>query len=382
MKSRIILLLSLCLLLSCGGGGTASHEGMPCCGADTSAEQHTGATRTLERKAARLLIVGMKGHELTEDNPVVRDIGELGVGGVILFENNIPRGDSPATSRALLTDLCHHLAALGEEKFMIAIDQEGGLVKRLKPQYGYPDTPSQEYLGRCDSEDSTRMYVSAITEAMSATGFNTNFAPCVDVNVNPSCPIISKVKRSYSADPLRVAHHSAYCIEEHRRQGVHSVIKHFPGHGSSATDSHAGLSDISTTWSRRELLPFRYLINRGLCDMIMIGHVFNSQIDSLYPASLSHKTICGLLRGELGWSGITITDDLLMQAISANYSLEEALLLSINAGIDMIMLTSNITGSSKSAAEEAVGIICRLVREGKIKESRIDEALSRIDSLF
>ncbi len=342
---------------------------------------HAGE-RTLEQKAARMLIVGMRGTELRPDNPVVKDIRDRGVGGVILFEHNITPIEKGMDSKARLTRLCQDLQALRTDKLLISIDQEGGRVNRLKTKYGFPRTVSQAYLGKTDNEDTTRHYAGIIARTLEETGFNTNFTPCVDINVNPDCPVIGKVERSFSADPETVIRHASYVIDEHRKRGILTAVKHFPGHGSSSADSHLGFTDVSNSWTEKELLPYRTLLKNGGCDMVMISHVFNRRIDSVYPATLSRETVTGLLREQLEWDGIAVTDDMHMKAISDNYSLEESLQLAINAGIDMIILSSNIPGNTDCISQQAIDLIVKSVREGKIEESRIDEAVARIDRLL
>ena len=338
--------------------------------------------RTLEQKAARMLIVGMRGTQLTPENPVIQDIRNRKVGGIILFEHNIVPIGKGIDSKAQLCKLCNDLQALRDEKLIISIDQEGGRVNRLKTKYGFPKTVSQAYLGTVNNEDTTRYYAGIMAQTLKETGFNTNFAPCVDLNINPECPVIGKVERSFSDNPETVTRHAMFVIEELKKRGIYTAIKHFPGHGSSSTDSHAGFTNVSNSWSEQELIPYQTLLKNNSCDMVMISHVFNNQIDEDYPATLSQKTINGLLRNQLGWNGIVVTDDMHMKAISDNYSLEESLQLTINAGADMIILSSNIPGNTEHISQQAIDLIVKSVREGKIKESRIDEAVARIDNLL
>ncbi len=333
----------------------------------------------LRTKIARMLIVGLDSCALRHDDPVISQIRDYGVGGVILFGYNIPPDSPDSTSRERLTALCGELQSLAGYNLMIGIDQEGGRVRRLRPSRGYPELPSHAYFGKVDDEDTTRHYSGLTAAVLDSIGINLNFAPCVDVNMNPDCPVIGKVDRSFSKDPTKVGEHAAFFIDEHRKRGVLTAVKHFPGHGSSVSDSHNGLTDISKTWSRDELLPFMYLIENECCDMVMVGHIFNNRIDSLYPASLSRATVEGLLRDELGWRGLAVSDDLGMSAINDHYSLEESLQLCINSGIDMLML---IAHGTPERLETAISIIENLVLSGQIPESRINESFRRIDKAF
>ncbi len=333
----------------------------------------------LRGKIGRMFIVGLDSCAIKNNDPIVNKISKYGVGGVILFAYNIPASGKDSTSKQRLTTLCADLQSLADYKLMIGIDQEGGKVMRLRPSNGYPDLPSHAWLGKVDDEDTTRHYVSQTAAVLNELGINLNYAPCVDVNMNPDCPVIGKVDRAFSADPAMVGRHASYFIDEHRKNGVLTAVKHFPGHGSSVTDSHNGMTDISATWKPEELVPFKTLFDSGCCDMVMVGHIFNRQIDSLYPASLSEATVSGLLRSELGWQGLAVSDDLGMKAISANYSLEETLMLSINAGIDMLMLIANGT---PERLEHSIDLIEGMVLDGRIAEGRITEAYRRIDKVL
>ncbi len=333
----------------------------------------------LRSRIGRMFIVGLDSCALKHNDPVIKKIREYGVGGVILFGYNIPSSIPDSSSISRLKSLCSELQNLADYELLIGIDQEGGRVRRLRPSHGCPDIPSHAYLGRIDDEDSTRHYSALTASLLNSIGINLNFAPCVDVNMNPDCPVIGKVERAFSSDPSMVGKHAAYFIDEHRKHDVLTAVKHFPGHGSSVTDSHNGLTDISLTWSREELIPYKYLFGNDCCDMVMVGHIFNNQIDSLHPASLSKATVDGLLRRELGWQGLCISDDLGMSAINDHYPLEESLKLAVNAGLDMLMLVAHAT---PERLETAISTIETLVLTGQIPESRITQAYRRIDRAF
>ncbi len=330
----------------------------------------------LRQKIGRMLIVGLDSCALKHEDPVIRKIRDYGVGGVILFGYNIPKSDEDSTSKEKLAELCRELQQEATYNLLIGIDQEGGRVMRLKSGDGYDELPSHAYLGEIDNEDSTRYYSARTALQLKQIGINLNYAPCVDMNVNPACPVIGKLGRAFSSNEDKTAEHAAYFIEEHRNHGILTAVKHFPGHGSSVSDSHNGLTDISNTWLRKELSPFKTLIDNDCCDIIMVGHLFNSQIDSLYPASLSRKTVQDLLRDELGWNGLVMSDDMGMKAISSNYSLEQTLELCINAGVDMIMLIANGTPERLS---NTIKIVEKMVHDGIIPEKRINEAYRRIE---
>lgn len=336
----------------------------------------------LEKRVARMLIVGFRGTEVKSGDQIVADLSQRGVGGVILFEHNITPVEKGLDSKARLKTMCHKLHSLSELPIIVSIDQEGGKVNRLKTKYGFVPSVTHEYLGKLDNEDSTRYYSALTAGQLIELGFNTNFTPCVDVNVNPKCPAIGRFGRSISADPYEVVEHAGYMMDEHHKQGVMTALKHFPGHGSSTMDTHTSFTDVTNTWSEDELIPYSELLKESDGSMVMVSHVFNSKIDDTYPATLSKKTISGLLRGSLGWDGVVITDDMHMKAISDLYSLKESLTLTINAGVDMIILSSNIPGNTDPVSQQAIDAIVEQVRAGEISEERINESYNRISSLF
>lgn len=343
----------------------------------------------LEAKIGQLLVVGFVGME--PSLRVVEAIEEYKVGGIILFDKNVsnklPKGgygqrniESPAQLRRL-TDSLQKLAAMsGLPKLLIAIDQEGGLVNRLKASYGFPATVSADYQGKVGNDDTTRHYAAATAATLVAGGINVNYAPCTDIAINPDNPIIAKVKRAFGATAPQVTRHSRIWIDEHRKAGVLTSIKHFPGHGSSREDSHLGLPDISDSWQQCELEPYRTLISEGYDDMVMIGHLVCRRFDAELPASLSKRTI-DYLRDSIGYKGVVATDDLNMGAIVNNYSLPTALALALNAGVDMIIMGNNASTFEPDLVERTVRIIKELVAEGKVPQARIDEAYRRVMAL-
>ena len=212
-------------------------------------------------------------------------------------------------------------------------------------------------------------------------GINLNFAPCVDVNVNPDCPVIGKIERSFSPKPERVAHCASIWVEEQQRQGVIACLKHFPGHGSSQKDTHLGLADVSDTWKDKELLPYKRLIADGEVQMIMTTHVFNARLDSIYPATLSWHTLTDLLRDSLGFKGVIITDDLAMGAMTKQYPYEDILRLTILAGADLLCLSNNGQEYNPEIVPQTVDIIYNMVKTGVIPRSRIHNSAQRIREL-
>ncbi len=327
-----------------------------------------------------MLVVGFRGTELTPNNHIYNDVKNLQVGGVILFDYDAISKSRVRniTAPEQVQKLCDDLQNLTSDKLIISIDQEGGKVNRLKTSAGFPATVSAKYLGTLNNADTTKYYAQRTAELLKKLGFNVNFIPCVDLDINPNCPVIGKVERSFSANPDIVVKHSRIWIDEQHKQNILTSPKHFPGHGSSANDSHLGLTDVTNTWTRKELIPYQELIKSGQCDMVMVSHVFNKKLDAKYPATLSKKVIDGIIRKELKFDGLVITDDMAMGAIVDNYSFETALEKSINAGVDMLILSNNGKSYDPQIAQKAIDIIEKFVRQNKINEQRINEAYGRV----
>lgn len=368
MKNRVFLLIAI-VLLSCSN---------ICC-----AQYYSPEDEELRKEIGQMLMVGFRGTELSTGHSVYRDITEYNIGGVILFEYDAPSQSRPRNinSRLQLQKLCKSLQQLTDDNLLIAIDQEGGKVNRLKSQYGFPAFMSAKDMGTENDPDTTRYYAALTAKTLRSMGINLNFAPCVDVDANPACPIIGKLDRSFSADPMMVVKHAYMWIEEHHRHNVISSLKHFPGHGSSQSDTHLGIADVSNSWTADELIPYQALIDSQMVDVIMTSHVFNSQLDSVYPATLSKKIITDLLRNKMGFNGVIVTDDLAMGAMTDHYSLEQILELAINAGADILCLSNNGTTYDPDIAPKAVEIIYNMVIDGKISRERIHRSFERIQEL-
>jgi beta-N-acetylhexosaminidase len=334
---------------------------------------------TLSEKIGQMLLIGFRGLDAGLESAVIHDIQAGRIGGVVLFDRDLALGtavrniQSPEQVKALINSLQSRSAI----PLLIAVDQEGGQVVRLKEKIGFPATVSAQYLGQVNDTELTRGYAERTAAALAACGFNLNFAPLVDLNVNAENPIIARYERSFGADPDTVVRHALAVIEGHHRNGVACTLKHFPGHGSSRQDSHLGCADVSDSWNTIELQPYREIIARSQADVIMTAHIFNRHLDPEFPATLSAKIIGGLLRGQLQFKGLVIADDLNMKAISDFYKLETALELAINAGIDIIMFANNLIYDEDLAARTQ-DIILGLVNAGRVSVKRIEASCQRI----
>lgn len=330
----------------------------------------TFAQTDLRHKISQMLMIGFQGKSVT-DTMLINDLNKRGVGGVILFAANI---ESPTQLNQLTTQLKSYSSI----PLFISVDQEGGKVARLNATNGYQSTYSAFKIGTYfNNEFDTRGWAGQMATWLSSAGINIDLAPVADVDVNPTSPAIGALDRSFSKIPDSVYQHCFWFIDEFHQRNIFNTLKHFPGHGSAATDSHLGFTDITNTWADSELIPFRKLIASGYNDFIMSGHLFNSNLDPNYPASLSNKVLTELLRDSLKFKGLIITDGMFMGAISNNYTFDKAVELAINAGNDVLLYTANNL-NGKSLVDSVVNIVMNKISEGKITEQRIDESYNRI----
>ena len=337
----------------------------------------------ISRHLGSLLILGFPGPVLGQEMEICRDIIDFNLGGVILFNRCLHTPAQPANivSPTQLKELCSSLQKLADTTLLIGADQEGGKVRRLRPEAGFADSCSARQLG-ITGERTTLTNIEAETTAamLAEVGINCNFAPVVDLLSNPSNPVIGGIDRSFSEDPMVVARHAAVWIEAHRAKGVLSCIKHFPGHGSSAADSHLGFVDVSDSWLPLELEPYRLLLDEARVDLVMTGHLFNRHLDPDHPATLSAAIIDGLLRSDLGYEGVVVSDDMQMKAITDHYSFEEAVCRSLAAGVDMLVFGNNLD-YGRDICPRAIRAIENGLDRGMLSETRLREALDRVEHL-
>jgi beta-N-acetylhexosaminidase len=338
---------------------------------------------TLKDKIGQMVLAGFRGLEVRDTDPIIQDLRTRNLGAAILFDQDV--GDktlpwrnvqSPAQVKRLVMSL--HRAA--QTPLFVSIDQEGGRVNRLKATYGFPETLSHEEFGSRNEPAFTFSHAEMIAQTLASVGINLNLAPVVDLDANPDNPIIKGKKRSFHSDAEIVAAHALEYARAHRRHGVLTCPKHFPGHGSAMGDTHLGLVNVTRTWNERELIPFKRMIDAGLVEIIMTAHVFNANLDPDRPATLSKRVLQGILRDQLGYRGIIMSDDMEMKAITSQFGLANAIQLGIEAGLDMLCFGNNLT-FDLNIGEKVIGILQRLVATGKLTEARIDESFRRIMAL-
>lgn len=323
---------------------------------------------TLEQKIGQLFVCGF--HDIVPDAQVKQLIAEYHIGGVIYFRRNI---GTPQQIHRLSSALQQQAQDYGLPPLLITIDQEGGMVSRID-QEELSLIPGNMSLGATGDPAWTAQASSISARELRALGINVNFAPCVDVNNNPRNPVIGV--RSYSEKSDVVAAHGAAAITAMQEQGVAATAKHFPGHGDTEVDSHYGLASVPHDVQRLEqieLLPFRKAIAAGT-DLIMSAHViFPAFEPESIPATLSHRVLTGLLRQQLGFEGVIVTDCLEMHAIAKHFPIPEATVMALEAGADLLLVSHTL--EDQIAAIRAVR---QAVEEGRVSEQWIDESVARI----
>ncbi|MBT2498224.1 glycoside hydrolase family 3 protein [Agromyces sp. ISL-38] len=331
-----------------------------------SALHETGAETDLRRDILTTLLPGFSGMEAP--TWLLRRLAD-GLGGVCVFGPNIRSVEQlRAMSTALRT--ANPLA-------IVAIDEEGGDVTRLFYDRGAP-YPGNAVLGRVDDPELTARVARAVGEALLATGCTVTFAPDIDVNSNPDNPVIGV--RSFGADPELVARHSAAWTRGLQETGIAASAKHFPGHGDTATDSHLALPVVDVpleTLRERELVPFRAAIAAGT-RTIMTSHILLPQLDPDNPATLSPRILQGLLRGELGFDGVIVSDALDMHGASGTHGIPEAALRALAAGCDLLCIGFDNTDSQ---LDEIVAAVEHAIASGRLPAERVRDAARRVREL-
>jgi beta-N-acetylhexosaminidase len=338
--------------------------------------------QTLEQLVGQLIIAGFRGTEASPNSSIAKYIQEYNLAGVILYDEDVKiggLGSRNIQSPEQLKNLTGQLQSFSTDGLLISIDQEGGSVDRLKLEYGFPETPSWNHMGHRDNDLMTKQFSQSIASTLSDCGINLNFAPVMDLHYGEET-VIGKTGRAHSPHPKSVVQHCRIFVQSMKENQVISCGKHFPGQGSASGDTHKGLTDISDSWTVKDLLPFDEMIQSDDLDMIMVSHTFDSKMDLNYPSSLSRKIITNMLRNDMGFDGVVICDDPSMNAISDHYDLDESFELMLNAGIDLFCLGNNLN-YDPDFIPNSVEAMVSLVNNKKVLENRIQESIERINQL-
>ena len=338
--------------------------------------------KTLEQKIGQLIIAGFRENLISQGTAITTYIRDYNISGVILYDEDMVKGGPGSrniNSLGQLKILTDSIQSSTKSPLFISIDQEGGRVNRLKEEYGFPNFPSWKNIGDIDEELETEKITMMLANCLSDYGINLNYAPVLDFDYGENS-YIGNSERAISKNPEKIIRHSSIFIKNLKKKNIISCVKHFPGQGSGFGDTHKGITDITDTWSKDELIPYEIMIKKNEIDMVMISHVFHRNYDSELPSSLSKKIITNLLRENLHFKGVVICDDPSMKAISNNYSLEDTFSLMINAGIDMFCLGNNLD-YDLNYIPKCVDAIMGGIKKGKISLDFIERSISRINSL-
>lgn len=380
MKKKIAILLTVLLLGVCAYGVI----GRDAIKLDALTREDNVKTildsMSLEEKLEQMIIVdipyiyeGTNEVDFTKVNESVREFFKTRKpGGIILFENNMINSDQTKT---MISDI---QATKDKVPFFISVDEEGGRISKIPIKF---NIPTAEEIGNTGSPKKAFEAAENIGKELRELGFNVDYAPILDVNTNPNNPVIGD--RSFSSDPKVVAEFGVEYINGLRSYEILSTAKHFPGHGDTIGDSHKGFVEVTQDINRIksvELLPFREAIKNNV-DFVMIGHISVPALDSTRtPASLSKPIVTDLLKNEMGFKGVVITDSLDMGAITQSYNKYESVKLAINSGND-IALMPDITvtpGKDISEYDELINYLKEEVNKGNIKEERVNDSVITI----
>lgn len=282
------------------------------------------------------VLMGFEGKR-PQDPGVVRLASDLRtglLGGVIFFPRNV---ESPQQVKELIT----FIKSASPTPLWIAVDQEGGVIQTLTKDKGFLESPSAKTLASTTSPDGAKAHYTHLARQLADLGFNLNFGPVVDFE-SAQCPVIGKLGRSYGADPVVISTYASMFVDAHKDQGITTCLKHYPGHGYTVADSHIAPIDITKTHTQDERTLFRVMIQRDKAPMVMVAHLIHQGMDPERPASLSAPIIKGRLRGEDGFKGLVVSDDLHMEAIQARYTTRDAVRLALQAGCDLVIVSNNL----------------------------------------
>jgi beta-N-acetylhexosaminidase len=336
------------------------------------------ADQRLHRTIGQMIISGFFGTKNTDPGfrQIVQNLEQGTIGGVLFLGRNI------STKTDLETMVGDVRSCKCKIVPIIAVDEEGGLIERLGERFGFTHALSAAETAVA-GEQRARSEYKQLSRKMAAVGFNMNLAPVVDLNTNRSNPIIGMLNRSFSDDPETVSRYASIFIEEHHKQGVLTALKHFPGHGSSAQDSHKTIADVKTSWSATELAPYRTLIKKGIVDSILVGHLANEAKWGGVATQAGAHAIDRMLRQQLRYDGVVLSDDLSMDAVSSsNAPLSEVVSSAVRAGVDIVIISRvNAGDEGMDTGSYVNSAIFKSVKSGVLEKSSIMLSSRRIRAL-
>ena len=347
-----------------------------------AAEKSAPPLPDLDTMLGQMVFVGFKGMDVGDPEMAafLDSLSKGHVGGVILFEPDfITQKPRNITSVQQVAALAADLQERSPTPLFVAVDQEGGTVQRFREQHGMTQMPSARVMGR-DKPEHTLQWALTVGRELRAAGINVNFAPVLDVDINPQSKGLGVRERPFSPHAEQVIAHAAAFAEGMHTSGIVVVYKHFPGQGSATADTHFGTSDITNTCSPVELEPYKALFRRDFPAMVLTSSMLHRGFDATYPCSLAPAVVQGLLRKELGWQGVTLSGDIQMQAVSDRFDLDEALLLALKAGQDIPLVPNNMS-YHPDMAEKIFQRLRHLVNSGAISRQQVESSYQRIMAL-
>lgn len=341
-----------------------------------------GSPEIIEReRLGQMILVGFRGTEIDTSHTLYKDLRERNIGGVFLTGYDHITGDSirNISNPTQLLQLSSSLITNSKIPPIIAVSQEGGNQSPLGSEKGFPDSRNAAILGKINREDTTRQYARNMAQEFMVVGVNTNFAPVAGLQIADS---ESASSRQFSEDPEEVIKQASYVLSEYDKEGILSVLKYFPGYAGLPDEalSESSIPEIQSKWSGDYLEPYRRLFEKHQIYAVQTAPVFNSQIDTLWPSALSDKTVNGLLRDSLGFSGVVFTPNLQSPSLWENYDLETLVEQSLKSGSDILVFENN-RYYDEDIAQKAIDVIQKLLREGKLKKETVERSLARIDTL-
>lgn len=366
----VLLVVILCFI-GCGKNNKSPEDKAPSQGDKQSPNKdiimikEQISNMTLQEKIGQMVIAGFEGYTI-DDN--TRDIiNNYHLGGFILFGRNVEDSEQLL---ALVNSL-KRANSKNKTPLFISVDEEGGRISRMPDEIN--DLPTNEAIGKIYNSKFSYEIGRILADEVKSFGFNMNFAPVLDINSNPDNPVIGD--RAFGSDVNIVSKLGIQTMKGIQSSGVIPVVKHFPGHGDTSVDSHVGLPSINNDIDRLksfELIPFKEAINSHV-DAVMIAHILLNKIDPNSPASLSETIITELLRKQMNFNGVVITDDMTMGAILEKYSIGDAAIKAINAGNDIVLVCHG-----QDNVETVLDDLIKAVDNGIISKSKVDESLYRI----
>ena len=337
----------------------------------------------LRRRIGQMVMVGFRGLNEKQAQPVIKSIAAGEVGAVVLYDLDAwTREPRNIESRPQLRELIGALKAANEIPVLVTVDAEGGFYQTLRERHGFSQVSPAADLGERGDLPTTRAAARKNASELADVGIDMNLAPVVDLE-NPASLVASSRRRSFSEDASVVTAHARELILGHHEEGVLTCLKHFPGMGGLLRPYALGVGELVETWTDSELDPYRSLVQANLVDCVLATRAIHPELDEANPGCLSSRIIDGLLRAEIGYDGVVITDGMECRGIWDTFGFERSTIMAVNAGCDILLQCNQSIAVpySDDRAAEVVDVIFEAVKSGEIPEARIDQSCARVLAL-